>query len=207
MNSSRERELFLTAESFTHLYYESIYAELLPCPRGFELLNGACGCDPLLINGDLRIANYISLNLLPSTVLLTFRCLVQVLHQIVYNTFFPTCPTDYCVPHSLQLNLSNINLQCQFYRSGILCSQCQHRLSMVFGSSRCMKCTKVHIFYHTNCNSCRDCFCSLTLSSQSYSYQWNYINGIIFYANVTSINDSHMTMCLNLSKCLSLSST
>lgn len=33
-----------------------------------------------------------------------------------------TCPMDYCIPYTLPLNLSNPNLQCQFKRSGILCS-------------------------------------------------------------------------------------
>jgi len=55
------------------------------------------------------------------------------------------CPMDYCLPHSSHLNVVNPDLQCQFNRTGILCSKCQHSLSMVFGSSRCIHCTNIHI--------------------------------------------------------------
>ena len=55
------------------------------------------------------------------------------------------CPMDYCLPYSTKLNLLYPNLQCQFNRSGILCSQCQYHLSMVFGSSSCMECTNLSI--------------------------------------------------------------
>jgi len=40
---------------------------------------------------------------------------------------------DYCLPHSSQLNLSTPDSQCQFNRSGVLCGQCQHGFSTVFG--------------------------------------------------------------------------
>ena len=52
---------------------------------------------------------------------------------------------DYCLSFSSNVNLLHPDTQCQFNRTGILCLQCQHHLSMVFGSSRCMKCTNVHI--------------------------------------------------------------
>ena len=52
---------------------------------------------------------------------------------------------DYCLPYSTNINLAHPDLQCQFNRTGILCSQCQHPLSMVFASLRCLKCTNVHI--------------------------------------------------------------
>ena len=55
------------------------------------------------------------------------------------------CPMDYCLPYSSNVNLLYPDLQCQFNRIGILCSQCQQPLSMVFGSSRCMECTNIHI--------------------------------------------------------------
>ena len=96
---------------------------------------------------------------------------------------------DYCLPYSTNVNLLYPDLQCQFNRTGTLCSQCQHLLSMVFASSRCMECTNVHIlitiivivagivlvvlFYVLN----------LTVTKGT-------INGIIFYANIISIDDS-----------------
>ena len=63
----------------------------------------------------------------------------------VTNYLISDCPMDYCLPYSTNVNLLYPDLQCQFNRSGMLCSQCQYPLSMVFGSSMCMKCTNVHI--------------------------------------------------------------
>ena len=55
------------------------------------------------------------------------------------------CPFDYCLPHSLHLNLSTPDSQCQFHRSGLLCGQCQQGLSAVFGSSQCKYCSNVYL--------------------------------------------------------------
>ena len=55
------------------------------------------------------------------------------------------CPFDYCLPHSSQLNLSTPDSQCQFNRSGVLCGQCQHGLSTVFGSSQCKHCSNIYL--------------------------------------------------------------
>ena len=53
----------------------------------------------------------------------------------------------FCLPYSSNVNLLHPDIQCQFNRIDILlCSQYPHPLSMVFGSSRCVKCTNLHIF-------------------------------------------------------------
>ena len=48
-----------------------------------------------------------------------------------YITF--KCPMDYFVPYSSDINLLHPDLRCQFNKTGILFSQCQHHFSMVFG--------------------------------------------------------------------------
>ena len=110
-----------------------------------------------------------------------------------------TCPLDYCLPHSLALNLSNPDLQCQFNRSGILCSQCQHGLSMVFGSSRCMECTNVHILI-TLIVIAAGIFLVALLYLLNLTVTNGSINGIIFYANIVSINDSVFLTSSNVLK-------
>ena len=96
---------------------------------------------------------------------------------------------DYCIPHSLNINLLHSDLQCQSKRAGILCSQCQNHLSMVFGSSRCMECTNVHVFM-----TIIVLVAGIVLVASIYLLNLTVtngtINGIIFYANVLSINNS-----------------
>ena len=89
---------------------------------------------------------------------------------------------DYCLPYPSKLNLLYPDLQCQFKSTGLLCSQYQHHLSMVFGSSRCMECTNLHILI-TVIVIVLMYLLNLTVTNGT-------ISGIIFYANIISINDS-----------------
>ena len=96
---------------------------------------------------------------------------------------------DYCLPYSTNVNLLHPDLQCQFNRTGILCSQCPHPLSMVFASSRCMKCTNVHILI-TIIVIVAGIVLVVLLYVLNLTVTNGTINGIIFYANIVSINDS-----------------
>ena len=106
---------------------------------------------------------------------------------------------DYCLPHSSHLNLLHPDLQCQFNRTGILCSQCQHSLSMVLGSSRCIHCTDMYILI-----SMIVIVAGIALVVLLYLLNLTVTNGtitgIIFYANIISINDSVFLVNNNIFK-------
>ena len=119
----------------------SIYVGLLPCPIGFTLQNGICECDSvhsIIIN---RCYIDYSAAICPANSWIVAHTQTNNTKYLISNN----CPMDYCLPYSSDVNLLYPDLQCQFNRTGMLCSQCQHPLSMVFASSRCMKCTNVHI--------------------------------------------------------------
>ena len=97
---------------------------------------------------------------------------------------------DYCQPYSSKLNLLYPDLQCQFNRSGILCSQCQYHLSMVFGSSRCMECTNLSIILISVIVIMAGVILVVLLYVLNFTVTKGTISGIIFYANIVSINDS-----------------
>ena len=46
--SYKECELFFTTEPFINEYYDALYVQLLSCPVGFTLQDGACKYDPFL---------------------------------------------------------------------------------------------------------------------------------------------------------------
>ena len=186
-------EIFLTISPVMtpYLYrpYDSFYVRLSPCPMGFELINGACDCDTALINTSfIKIdACYIE----KATISRPANTWIAV-HKRINDTEYlisHNCPMDYCLPHLSYLNFLSQDLQCQFNRTGILCSQCQHSLSMVFGSSRCIHCTNIHILI-----SLLVVFAGIVLVVLLYLLNLTVtngtINGIIFYANIVSINDS-----------------
>ena len=132
-------ELFLTVSPFLYYIYEVFKVQLLPCPIGFALHNGVCDCDPLLPT-DIDTC-YIDQSAIrhPANTWISYT-------QSETNKYsISDCPMDYCLPFSSNVNLFYADTQCQFNRTGILCSQCQRSLSMVLGSSRCMKCTNVYV--------------------------------------------------------------
>ena len=164
--------------------YEIFYVKLLSCPIGFTLQNGMCDCDPILTKYiDKCFIDYSAIRR-PANTWITAHTLTNDTNYLISD-----CPMDYCLPHSFNINLLYPNQQCQFKRTGILCSQCQQPLSMVFGSSRCMKCTNLYIlivviiivagivlvvFLY---------FLNLTVTKGT-------INGVILYANIININNS-----------------
>ena len=181
-------EIFLTASPCLYSVYEAFYVEILPCPVGFTLQNGVCDCDPYLSDSNIHIDTcYID----QSTITRPANTWITA-HYYSNNTKYlisHNCPMDYCLPHSSHLNLHNPDLQCQFNRTSILCSQCQHSLSIVFGSSRCIHCTNIHILI-TIIVILAGIVLVVLLYLLNLTVTNGTINGIIFYANIISINDS-----------------
>ena len=188
--SNARCQLFLTAEPDLYKYYDVFTIELLLCPLGFVLQNGVCDCDPVLASKEF----YITCNIEKATVKRPANSWMCGEKHVVgdnHSSYIicSTCPKDYCDPDSSDISLTNPDLQCQFKRSGILCSQCQHGLSMVFGSSRCMKCTNVHILI-TLIIIVAGIVLVVLLYLLNLTVTNGTINGIIFYTNIVSINDS-----------------
>ena len=187
-NRTDQCSLFLTAQPDLYKYYDVFLVQLLPCPIGFTLLNGMCDCDPYLVNSDLQIntcyINEVAIQR-PANSWIGYNN-----HSGEMKYFMcSTCPMDYCSPSTTKLNLEHPDSQCQFHRTGLLCSQCQNGLSMIFGSSRCMRCTNVYLLL-----SIVVLIAGVVLVVLLYCLNLTVtkgtINGIIFYANIISINGS-----------------
>ena len=176
-------KLFLTVSPFLYHIYEVFDVQLLPCPIGFTLQNGVCDCDPLL-PADIYTC-YIDQAAIRSPA----NTWINYTQSRTSKYIISDCPIDYCLPFSSNVNLLHPDTQCQFNRTGILCSQCQHPFSMVFASSRCTYCTNAYIFISIIVMVAGIVlvvllyFLNLTVTKAT-------ISGIILYANVISINDS-----------------
>ena len=197
-DSYEECELFLTAQPHVLSFYDPFLVKLLPCPVGFTFNNGVCDCDPFLTNDITKCYIDYSAISRPANAWITARTQTN---NTVY--LISECPLDYCLPYSSNVNLLYPDLQCQFNRTGIMCSQCQRHLSMVFGSSRCMKCTNVHILI-TIIVIVAGIVLVVLLYLLNLTVTIGTINGIIFYANIISINDSVFLVNDNVFKPLSI---
>ena len=176
-------ELFLTVSPFLYSIYEVFDIQLLPCPIGFTLQNGVCDCDPLLPTDIDKC--YID----QSAIRRPANTWISYTQSDTSKYLISDCPMDYCLPFSSNVNLLHLDTQCQFNRTGMLCSQCQHPLSMVFASSRCMKCTNVHILI-TIIVIVAGIVLVVLLYLLNLTVTKATISGIILYANIISINNS-----------------
>jgi len=126
---------------------EMFYVHFKSCPKGFTLQEDkkACSCDPILQYSPISIT---SCYLDDEAVLRPANSWISATttNDLHYYQVSSNCPFDYCLPHPSYLNLSMPDSQCQFNRSGVLCGQCQHGLSAVFGSSQCTHCSNVYLF-------------------------------------------------------------
>ena len=178
-------ELFLATSSSSLYISEIFYVHLLSCPIGFTLQNGACNCDPIFTTYTVEC--YIDDSAIKRSANTWITALTQT-NSTKYS--ISDCPMDYCLPYSSKLNLLYPDLQCQYNRSGILCSQCQYHLSMVFGSSRCMECTNLSIILISVIVIMVGVLLVVLLYILNLTVTNGTISGIIFYANIVSINDS-----------------
>ena len=101
------------------------------------------------------------------------------------------CAFDYCVQKPVNISLSgpdSADEQCAYNRTGSLCGMCQD-LSLVFGSSRCQKCSSYYIFLLIP-------FALAGIALVSFILLFNMtvamgtIHGLIFYANILTANRS-----------------
>ena len=176
-------ELYLITEDMPEIFNITIK----PCPVGFSLHSETkiCDCDEVLMD----ILSITSCNLNDRTILRPTNSWLSantVNHSHTYRVTI-SCPFDYCLPHSSQLDLTNPDTQCQFSRSGELCAKCKKGLSTVFGSSRCKKCSNIFVLIIVPI-----AIAGFLLVAMLFVFNLTVANGkintIIFYANIININ-------------------
>ena len=183
-----ECELYLRTQ---HHDTEILYVKLKPCPAGFVLENGMCICDPLLKSEPVLLS---SCHLDNGTIMRPENSWiaaetddVEYLHTYLVSLH---CPLQYCLPYSSHLNLSNPDSQCQFNRTGILCTKCRKDLSVVFGSRHCKPCTNYYLLIIIP-------FIIITFLTLIFIFIFNLtvangaISILIFYVDIVGINVSN----------------
>ena len=179
-------ELFLTAQPNLYTAYEVFFVHLLSCPLGFSLQHGICDCDP-----DLR--KYIDDCIISNQTVRQFSgvyILGTASNNLTYTYMVSTnCPIHYCLHDSTRTNLYNSNAQCQPHRTGLLCSQCTVGYSVVYGSTKCKKCSNIHLLFILFILF-TGVFLILLLFYLNLTVTVGTINGLVFYVNILHINSS-----------------
>ena len=112
----------------------------LRCGLGFKAFSNECKCDPKLISALPNIQCVNSQLLRPP---MTWIGCEKNCTQILYSK---NCFVDYCLltDSYLELNVSIIDTQCNYGRTGRLCGHCHKGYDSVFGSqAKCKKCSNI----------------------------------------------------------------
>ena len=159
---------------------------ILDCPPGFVVTQQSI-CDCISLLASLQITCDIDTGLISRPP----DSWIGIVGRSNDNTsvvgFSSPCPPDYCNPTLTKVNISDPDMICSGQRTGIVCSQCQSDLSIVFGSNSCQKCSDtwlstIMLYTAAGIILVFLLFClRLTVAT-------GMINGLIFYANIVSLN-------------------
>ena len=167
------------------------------CPFGFKLnaTAGLCTCQSLSLPSTIDLycnPNQFHMFRKELTWVGEYSLPANKDNNLSYNSgkvvIFGLCPYGYCDVHEMAVNLTMLDEQCRFNRSGILCGQCQQNLSRVFGSFSCKDCSntrtiRVVIGY---------AFCGVALIALLFilnlTISVGTIDSLVFYANIAMAN-------------------
>ena len=89
--------------------------------------------------------------------------------------------------------VNNIDAQCNYNRSGLLCGKCQKGFSLVFGSSKCLKCSNSYTYLSLLIAfALAGVILIIFLLMLKLTVAVGTINGLIFYANIVSVNRAQL---------------
>ena len=195
----------------------SVSVTLLKCPIGFSLSNSSnqCVCEERLqkYTNSCDISNLE----ITRTASEDFWVGVDNTNGTEGLILHPHCPFDYCTTDIVNFTLGNasmntlcttenkvtvangsdtndtkgIDAQCNYNRSGLLCGKCQKGFSVVFGSSKCLKCSNSYLSLLI-AFALAGIVLVVFLLMLKLTVAVGTINGLIFYANIVSVNRAQL---------------
>ena len=176
--------LFIRPVSLTSSFYVPpvIELNLIECPLGFTRTDdGSCTCSHLLTVHDIKCdIDSVSVS----------RSRNVWLGPVFNNSavgYSSNCPPGYCKEAMKQVDITHEDDLCLSNHTGILCGRCSHGLSTIFGSSLCKKCSSFWILT-LPVYMVAGIGLVLLLFLLHLTISKGTINGLVFYANVLSIN-------------------
>ena len=166
-----------------------IHLDLQPCPVGFTLDSekGECVCEEIL--QPLTQNCYID----SQSILRSSNNFWMALQQTTNTTddgfvlHNGSCPLEYCVNDSVNITLSDPDVQCHEGRIGALCGTCKQNFSLALGSLNCLPCSNAYLALIIPF-ALSGIILVVVLLLLHLTVAAGTINGLIFYANIIQAN-------------------
>ena len=173
---------------FPHNKPLNLSVTILGCPYGF-FLSSECVCyfksKVRYVVCNLNVPN--SSNIMKKV---KARSWIGLYGEKV--AFHESCPYDYCTREQIvSIKTSNSSFdgdsQCQHNRTGKLCGQCKHSLSMVLGSSQCKRCPNRYLLLIL-AFGLAGVVLILSLTLLNLTVAEGTLSGPLFYASIVNYN-------------------
>ena len=172
-----------------------IVKNVRPCPLGFEVpvARKKCDCSHFTRN----ILKRVTCNISPHPYITRDSAANWWLGPDTNSMkYCPYCPFDFCKTGKRvnidPTNISSVNSQCSFKRTDTLCGSCTKNYSIIFGSSRCKKCSgsTLSVIGWTFVFAVLGMLLVLFLGFFNLNVAEGTLNATIFYMNVVRVNSS-----------------
>ena len=175
-------------ESTYRVGYPVVQLHVTRCPMGFVIDNTSysCDCVKILNHKGVRCSPENHTIQRPSGLWIGYNT-----HNKSQNIIVHRCPRLFCKPTTTYIKAYQDDIdqdsQCYLNRSGLLCGQCQHGQSIVFGTPRCVYCRN---YSHWVALGMTCAFALAGLLLVVFLIVFNFtvtegtINGFILYANI-----------------------
>ena len=98
-----------------------------------------------------------------------------------------SCPASYCRTDEVNISFTDLDIQCAYNHSGLLCGSCAENYSLTFGDSRCRKCSNMFLLLLLTFAGAGILLVAF-LSILRLTVATGMINSIILYANIVQAN-------------------
>ena len=166
---------------------------LKECPCGFQYINGSCECDEILKQNNVNC--YIQNNTIqrvPPHWISSVDNSGTSCSGIIY---IAVCPYNYCNDFTVYVTSNDTGLdqdsQCAHNRQGLLCSKCKKGSSLSMGTSDCLRCSKniKTLPFLLLGYGLAGLMLVILLTVLNMTYIDGTFSGMLFYANIVTIND------------------
>ena len=169
-------------ESFVTFSVVNVTVGLLPCPPGFSLSNSAqeCVCNEAMVQS---ISSNITCNIFNQHITRDGDVWIGYQNSSRCLQTENDCPFDYCISGTTSFSAYFPDSQCALERSGLLYGECASRLSLMFGSNKCGKCSNYYLLLIL-CFALAGISLVMVLLMLNLTVSVGTINGLLFFANV-----------------------
>ena len=149
----------------------------LKCPQGFVLQQFKCNCHPMLqqasVQCDINTQRFTRSGSVWIGMGSDEEGLLTHMH----------CPNAYCKLQETYFNVTNLDAQCAFSHSGVLCGGCESGLALMLGSSKCQYCSNIYLLLILPFLAA-GVLLVIILGRLDITVASGTMNGVLFYANV-----------------------